>query len=191
MGSQARDIVVLGFCSKRSCGTLAAPGAFDIMEVSNFLLENIRSGGNIGALQGWDREPKKLWPTLQRTALEDAWGFSLVGGLDYLEAAGRYSGIVTQRGDVGLWLKVKPVRPGTPAEAAGLKASDFINRLNGQIVFHLDPKDVERLINTSGFSLLLDIERNSPKAMIYDNGLHQIAMNYLFNDFPIYRRQLK
>ena len=78
------------------------------MEVSNFLLENIRSGGNIGALQGWDREPKKLWPTLQRTALEDAWGFSLVGGLDYLEAAGRYSGIVTQRGDVGLWLKVIP-----------------------------------------------------------------------------------
>ena len=87
---------------------MAAPGAFDIMEVSNFLLENIRSGGNIGALQGWDREPKKLWPTLQRTALEDAWGFSLVGGLDYLEAAGRYSGIVTQRGDVGLWLKVIP-----------------------------------------------------------------------------------
>ena len=76
------------------------------MEVSNFLLENIRSGGNIGALRGWDREPKKLWPTLQRNALEDAWGFSLVGGLDYLEAAGRYSGIVTQRGDVGLWLKV-------------------------------------------------------------------------------------
>ena len=33
--------------------------------------------------------------------------------------------------------------------------------------------------------------RNSSKAMIYDNGLHQIAMNYLFNDFPIYRRQLK
>ena len=51
------------------------------------------------------------------------------------------------------------MRPGTPAEAAGLKASDFINRINGQIVFHLDPKDVERLINTSGFSLLLDIER--------------------------------
>ena len=48
-------------------------------------------------------------PTLQRNALEDAWGFSLIGGLDYLEAAGRYSGIVTQRGDVGLWLKVIPL----------------------------------------------------------------------------------
>lgn len=161
------------------------------MEVSNFLLENIRSNRNLGALKGWDREPKKLWPTLTRNALEDAWGFSLIGGIDYLEAAGRYSGIVTQRGDVGLWLKVKTVRPGTPAEAAGLKASDFILRINGQIVFHLDPKDVERLINTSETSLLFDIERNSSMAMIYDNGLHQIAMNYLFNDFPIYRRQLK
>lgn len=56
-------------------------------------------------------------------------------------------------------IKVKTVRPGTPAEAAGLKASDLICRINGQIVFHLNPKDVERLINNSGFSLLLDIER--------------------------------
>lgn len=146
------------------------------------MLENMRSGSNIGALRGWDREAKKLWPTLQRNALEDAWGFSLVGGLDYLEATARSSGIVTHRGDIGLWLKVKTVRPGTPAEAAGLKASDLILRINGQIVFHLEPKDVERMINTTGFNLLLDIERNSPKAMIYDNGLHQIAMNYLYND---------
>ena len=81
----------------------------NIMEVSgssNFLGENtlVRSAG---ALRGWDREPKKLWPTLQRTSLEEAWGFSLIGGLDYLEAAGRFSGIVTRRGDVGLWLKVR------------------------------------------------------------------------------------
>ena len=75
------------------------------MEVSNFLRENTLVRG-AGALRGWDREPKKLWPTLQRTSMEEAWGFSLIGGLDYLEAAGRFSGIVTRRGDVGLWLKV-------------------------------------------------------------------------------------
>lgn len=84
-------------------------GAFDsiinIMEEPtsevNFLLQRRH-----GALLGWDREAKKLWPSLQRNALEEAWGFSLVGGLDYLEAAGRSSGVVTKRGDVGLWLKV-------------------------------------------------------------------------------------
>ena len=88
------------------------PGAFDNMEVSNFLLENMRSSSLTKAapaaagLRGWDMEARKLWPTLQRTSLEAAWGFSLVGGLDYLEAAGRTSGIVTRRGEVGLWLKV-------------------------------------------------------------------------------------
>ena len=76
------------------------------MIVSNFL--HLILGGSVGALRGWDREPQKLWPTLQRNGLDTAWGFSLVGGLDYLDAAGRYSGIVTKKGEVGLWLKVSP-----------------------------------------------------------------------------------
>ena len=73
--------------------------------MSNFLGETslVRSASG---LRGWEREAKKLWPTLQRTSLEEAWGFSLIGGLDYLEAASRFSGIVTRRGDIGLWLKV-------------------------------------------------------------------------------------
>ncbi len=77
------------------------------MEVSSFLLENMRNGGSIGALRGWDREPKRLWPTLQRNTIDAAWGFSLVGGIDYLETAGRYSGVVTRRNETGLWLKVR------------------------------------------------------------------------------------
>jgi hypothetical protein len=38
-------------------------------------------------------------------------------------------------------------------------ANDFISRINGRIVFHLNMKDVERLIENSGDTLLLDIER--------------------------------
>ena len=70
------------------------------------MLENYRNGGSIGTLKGWERGPKRVWPTLERRALDQAWGFSLVGGIDYLETAGRYSGVVTRRGETGLWLKV-------------------------------------------------------------------------------------
>ena len=51
------------------------------------------------------------------------------------------------------------MRPDTAAAEAGLQANDLISRINGRIVFHLNMKDVERLIETSGETLLLDIER--------------------------------
>ncbi len=54
---------------------------------------------------------------------------------------------------------MKTVRPDTPAARAGLQSHDFVSRINGQIVFHLTPKDIERIIADSGFNLLLDIER--------------------------------
>ena len=62
---------------------------------------------NQRALRGWDLEAKKLFPTLNRKSLEEGWGFSLIGGVDYLEAAGQFSGIVTRKGESGLWLKVR------------------------------------------------------------------------------------
>ena len=47
-----------------------------------------------------------MFPTLNRKSLEEGWGFSLIGGVDYLQAAGQFSGIVTRKGETGLWLKV-------------------------------------------------------------------------------------
>merc|ERR1712001_310339 len=157
-----------------------------IMEVSNFLLDLRRS--NQRAIRGWDLEAKKLFPTLNRKSLEEGWGFSLIGGVDYLEAAGQFSGIVTRKGETGLWLKVKTVKPNSAASEAEIQTSDFILRINGRIVFHMSPKDVERIISDSGFTLHLDTERNSPKGTIYDNGLHNIAMNFLYTDYRDYHR---
>ena len=53
------------------------------------------------------------------------------------------------------------VKSDSPAAHAGIKPRDFITRINGQIVFHMKIKDVERVIRDSGPTLLLDIERYS------------------------------
>ena len=78
--------------------------------MSAVLKEGIISGkgcipGN-GAILGWDRAPKALWPTLTRKDESEAWGFSVVCGQDILESGGRWSGIQTRRNERGLWLKV-------------------------------------------------------------------------------------
>lgn len=59
-----------------------------------------------GAILGWERDAKKLLPTLTRKGPNEAWGFSLIGGVDVLENFGRFSGILTTRNEKGIWLKV-------------------------------------------------------------------------------------
>ena len=112
-----------------------------------------------GAVLGWERAPKQLLPTLSRHGPSQAWGMTLVCGQDILESAGRWSGVAVHRNDRGMWVKVDKVRADTPASSAGLQINDFVQRINGRLVFHMKPEEVERLIKTSGNTLYLDIER--------------------------------
>jgi len=104
------------------------------------------------------RPARRLWPTLKRSPGE-AWGMSLSVGGDIGESCAHWSGVITSRGDKGIWVKVASVRPGTSADAAGLRPGDFVTRINGQIIFHLSIDNVDRIIRNSGGKLLLDIER--------------------------------
>jgi len=75
---------------------------------------------------------------------------------------------------------VGSVREETPAGKSGLRSRDLVTRINGRIVFHLDPADVARLIRQSGTSLYLDVERVPSKDLLYNNGLHQFSYNFLY-----------
>ena len=99
-----------------------------------------------------------------------------------MENGGFWSGVVTRRHERGLWLNVGSVRDDTPANVAGIKRNDFVSRINGRIVFHMEPEDVQRLIQNSGTVLYLDIERNDMKNLLYNNGLHQFSYNFLFGE---------
>ena len=135
-----------------------------------------------GQVRGWERGPQKLYLTLTRGEVSTAWGFSLNGGRDIMENGGFWSGVVTRRHERGLWLNVGSVRDDTPANVAGIKRNDFVSRINGRIVFHMEPEDVQRLIQNSGTVLYLDIERNDMKNLLYNNGLHQFSYNFLFGE---------
>jgi len=118
--------------------------------------------------------------TLERDGAEAAWGFSLVGGREVLENGGFSSGVATRRREEGLWLSVGSVREESSAGNSGLRSKDLVTRINGRIVFHLDPADVARLIRQSGTSLYLDVERIPSKDLLYNNGLHQFSYNFLY-----------
>ena len=61
-----------------------------------------------------------------------------------------------------MWAKVQSVQADTPASRSGIQGHDFIKRINGMVVFHMTPDQVNRHINDSGTTLYLDIERYSP-----------------------------
>ena len=72
----------------------------------NFIDSNKNVSLGNEAILGWDRSPKRLWPTLTRGDDSVAWGFSIICGQDILESAGRWSGVATRRNERGLWMKV-------------------------------------------------------------------------------------
>merc|ERR1719348_173777 len=95
------------------------------------------------AMRGWERLPAKLYLTLNRQDKGEtqAWGFSMIGGSDMQENSAFWSGIVAARHQKGLWLQVGSVRRESPADQAQLKERDFVIRINGRIVFHMEPKE--------------------------------------------------
>ena len=103
-----------------------------------------------GSVRGWERGPEKLYLTLERGSAEAGWGFSCSGGHDLEQWGGIMSGVAVRRGEKGLWVSVERVRDDSPASQADLRSRDFITRINGRIVFHLEPQDVSRLIKNSG-----------------------------------------
>ena len=58
-----------------------------------------------------------------------------------------------------MWAKVNSIQSDSPAGRSGIRSHDFIKRINGRLVFHMTPAEVDRLINSSGNTLFLDIER--------------------------------
>ncbi|XP_023322197.1 uncharacterized protein LOC111696722 [Eurytemora carolleeae] len=130
---------------------------------------------------------ERLLLTLTRDTEDDPWGFSAVGSKDILEQSGFWSGIITARHQQGLWIAARSIRRESAAEVSGLKENDLITRINGRIVFHLTPDDVQRLIVKSGCTLYLDIERNVTKSRLYNSGLHQFSFNFLYNDIHKHR----
>jgi len=131
-----------------------------------------------GAIQGWDRGGKHQLPTLSRRGDWEAWGMTVTCG-DSGEHGARWSGIAAHRNDTGIWAKIQTVQGDSPASRAGLRPHDFIKRINGMVVFHMTPHQVNRHINDSGTTLYLDIERNPSKRLVYDSGLAETTLQYL------------
>ena len=72
---------------------------------SEFLaeLENVKL---CAGLRGWERDTKKMYPTLTRSSPEEAWGFSVMVGGDIGENTAHWSGVVAYRHDRGIYCRV-------------------------------------------------------------------------------------
>jgi len=153
-----------------------------ILDLPYFTSPSLSSGlspGN-GAIQGWDRAPKNQLPTLTRGGDWEPWGLTVTcGENDVMENGGRWSGIAVHRNQSGMWAKVTSIQRDTPAARSGIRCHDFIKRINGRLVFHMNPSEVDRLINSSGNTLYLDIERNPSKRLLYDSGLNDRTLQFL------------
>jgi len=133
-----------------------------------------------GAIQGWDRAAKHQLPTLTRSGDWEPWGLTVTcGEKDIMENGGRWSGIAVHRNQSGMWAKVNSIQSDSPAGRSGIRSHDFIKRINGRLVFHMTPAEVDRLINSSGNTLFLDIERNPSKRLVYDSGVNERTLQYL------------
>merc|ERR1712111_92622 len=132
-----------------------------ILDLPYFTSPSLSSGlsPSNGAIQGWDRAPKNQLPTLTRGGDWEPWGLTVTcGENDVMENGGRWSGIAVHRNQSGMWAKVTSIQRDTPAARSGIRCHDFIKRINGRLVFHMNPSEVDRLINSSGNTLYLDIE---------------------------------
>ena len=116
-----------------------------------------------------ERAPHQLYLSLHRDSPDSAWGFSCSGGRDVEHWGAVMSGLAVSRGEKGLWVSVERVRQDSPAGQADLRPRDFITRINGRIVFHLEPQDVSRLIKNSGKVRLKDLKSFS-NSWIYCSG---------------------
>ncbi len=72
------------------------------METSDFLLSNMRLTSNAipppgrAGLFGWEKDTKRLFPTLARQSEEEAWGFSLSAGADLGGDSAHWSGVAAK-----------------------------------------------------------------------------------------------
>jgi len=81
---------------------------------------------------------------LERDNTQQKWGLTIQGGAD-----------------LALTAKVASVKRFSPADRAGLEKMDYVWTINGKEVFAMSQPEITREIQTSGKTLILEIERGT------------------------------